>query len=38
MSWPSMLLIKKHYPWQYPGGLKKERDFKYLASGKFHET
>src|SRR4029450_13968489 len=28
MSWP-MLLIEKHYPWQYPPGTKKERDFKY---------
>jgi hypothetical protein len=26
MSWP-MLLIEKHYPWQYPRGTKKERDF-----------
>jgi hypothetical protein len=27
-SWPT-LLIEKHYPWQYPLGTKKERDFKY---------
>jgi hypothetical protein len=30
MSWPSMLLIEKHYPWHNsPGGLKKKkRDFR----------
>jgi hypothetical protein len=33
MSWP-MLLIEKHYPWQYRRGTKKERDFKYMSERK----